>query len=187
MTTPSRCFLNTLLLLLLWAAPGVAAQPDQGTFEVRIKDHRDAIDDFSRLSITLDKVAISPAPGFRFWQTSWREFNPSSPTIDLTKYLGKDSAKVLRTNIDAGAFDAFHLKIKTIDGILKKTQRSAPVKNSIGPIKLSFEIAPRRETVLVLDLTVIDFSDHPPRGYELSLKGYQLYADGKLIDKIPPG
>jgi hypothetical protein len=175
------------LLLLLWVAPGVAGQPEQGTFEVRIKDHREAIDDFSRLLLEIDKVAISPKPGLRFWQTSWRELSPSPASVDLTKYLGKESAKIFRADIDAGAFDAFHLKIRSVDGLLKKNQRSAPVKNTIGPVKLSFDIAARGETVLVLDLTVIDFSDHPPRGYELNLKGYELYSNGKLVDKIPPG
>ncbi len=175
------------LLLMLWVAPGVAGQPEQGTFEVRIKDHREAIDDFSRLLLDIDKVAISPKPGLRFWQTSWRELSPSPASVDLTKYLGKESAKIFRADIDAGAFDAFHLKIRSVDGLLKKNQRSAPVKNTIGPVKLSFDIAARGETVLVLDLTVIDFSDHPPRGYELNLKGYELYSNGKLVDKIPPG
>ena len=175
------------LLLILWVAPGVAGQPEQGTFEVRIKDHRDAIDDFSRLLLEIDKVAISPKPGLRFWQTSWKELSPSPASVDLTKYVGKESAKIFRADIDAGAFDAFHLKIKSVHGLLKKHQRSAPVKNTIGPVKLSFDIAARRETVLVLDLTVIDLSDHPPRGYELNLKGYELYSNGKLVDKIPPG
>ena len=62
MTTYSR-FLNTLLLLVLWVAPGFAGQPEQGAFEVRIKDHREAIDDFSRLLLTIDSIAISPKPG----------------------------------------------------------------------------------------------------------------------------
>ncbi|HET9296802.1 MAG TPA: DUF4382 domain-containing protein [Candidatus Binatia bacterium] len=175
------------VLLILWVAPEVAGQPEQGTFEVRIKDHREAIDDFSRLLLEIDKVAISPKPGLRFWQTSWKELSPSSASVDLTKYVGKESAKIFRADIDAGAFDAFHLKIKSVDGLLKKNQHSAPVKNTIGPVKLSFDIAARGETVLVLDLTVIDFSDHPPRGYELKLKGYELYSNGKLVDKIPPG
>jgi hypothetical protein len=187
MTRSSGCFLTTLLLLLLWIAPGVTAQRDRGTFEVRIKDHREAIGDFSRLLITVEKISISLRPGLRFWQASWKEFSPAPDSIDLTKYVGKDSAKILRADIDAGAFDAFHLKIKAIDGLLKKTRYSAPVKNTIGPIKLSFDVAPRQETVLVLDLTVVDLSDHPPRGYELSLKGYELYTNGKLIEKIPPG
>jgi hypothetical protein len=187
MTRSSGHFLNSLFLLFVLVAPAGAAQPEQGTFEVRIKDHREAIDDFSRLLITIDKIAISLRPGLKFWQTGWKEFSPSPTSIDLTKYVGKASAGVLRADIHAGAFDAFHLKIKTIDGLLKKNQRSAPVKNSIGPIKLSFDVAPGRETVLVLDLTVIDLSDHPPRGYELSLKGYELYTNGKLVDRIPPG
>jgi hypothetical protein len=160
-TTYSR-FLNTLLLLVLWVSPGLAGQPEQGAFEVRIKDHREAIDDFSRLLLTIDSIAISPKPGLRFWQTSWKEFSPSQASLDLTKYVGKESAKIFRANIDAAAFDAFHLKIKSVDGLLKKNQRSAPVKNTIGPVKLSFDIAARGETVLVLDLTVIDLSDHPP-------------------------
>lgn len=185
--TPSSGALNILLLLMLWVAPGIAGQAEQGTFEVRIKDHREAIDDFSRLLLTIDSIAISPKPGLRFWQTSWKEFSPSQASLDLAKYVGKESAKIFRADIDAGAFDAFHLKIKSVEGLLKKNQRSAPVKNTIGPVKLSFDIAARGETVLVLDLTVIDFSDHPPRGYELSLKGYELYSNGKLVDKIPPG
>ena len=181
----SLAIFSTLLLLVLWAGSGVAG-PEQGTFEVRIKDHREAIDDFSRLILTVDKVAISPKPGLKFWQTSWKEFSPSQASLDLTKYVG-DSARIFRADIDAGAFDAFHLRIKSVDGLLKKSPRSAPVKNTIGPVKLSLDIAARGETVLVLDLTVIDFSDHPPRGYELSLKGYELYRNGKLVDKIPPG
>ena len=180
-------FLNTLLLLVLWVAPGLAGQPDQGAFEVRIKDHREAIDDFSRLLLTIDSIAISPKPGLRFWQTSWKEFSPSQASLDLTKYVGKQSAKIFRADIDAGAFDAFHLKIKSVDGLLKKKQSSVPVKNTIGPVKLSFDITASGETILVLDLTVVDLSDHPPRGYELSVKGYELYSNGKLVDKIPPG
>ena len=187
MRRSSGYFLNSLFLLFVLVTPATAAQPDQGTFEVRIKDHREAIDDFSRLLITIDKIAISLRPGLKFWQIGWKEFIPSPTSIDLTKYVGKDSAAVLRADIDAGAFDAFHLKIKTIDGLLKKNQRGAPVKNTIGPIKLSFDIAPGGKTVLMLDLTVVDLSDHPPHGYELILKGYELYTNGKLVDKIPPG
>ena len=41
--------------------------------------------------------------------------------------------------------------------------------------------------VLIFNLVVTDFSDHRPRGYELGLKGYALYANGKLTEKIPPG
>ena len=71
--------------------------------------------------------------------------------------------------------------------MLKKTQRKVPIKNTIGPFKLAYEVRPNSETLLILDLVVSDMSDHPPRGYELGLQGYELFVDGKLAEKIPPG
>ena len=111
----------------------------------------------------------------------------TSEPVDLTKYVGKKTAQVFHAPIEAGAFDAFHLKIKNITGVLKKTNAKPPVKNTIGPFKLAYEVRPNTETLLILDLVVSDMSDHPPRGYELSLKGYELFMNGKLIEKIPPG
>lgn len=173
--------------LSLMAAPALAAGRNHGVLEIQIKDHREAIGDFAKLDITIDKISISPKPGLMFWQTGWIDLTPSTASVDLTQYVGKRTAQVYRGSIDAGQFDAFHLKIKNINALLKKKTRSASVKNALGPVKLSFEVLPQRETVLVLDLVVTDFSDHPPRGYELGIKGYELYTSGKLIEKIPPG
>jgi hypothetical protein len=104
----------------------------------------------------------------------------------LTQYVGKKTVTVFRGAMDPGAFSAFHLKLKNIDGVLKKTRKATPVKNSVGPVKAPFEVLAKGETVLVIDLTVMDMSDHPPRGYELEIKGYELYTNGKLIRKVPP-
>lgn len=182
-------FLVVVLLLLIVSAAShtPAAEREQGIFEVQIKDHRDAIGDFDKLIVTIDKIAVSPKAGLKFWQTGWKEFAVTSEPVDLTKYVGKSTAQVFRAPIDAGAFDAFHLKIKSIAGVLKKNQRKAPVKNLIGRFKLNYEVRAKTETLLILDLVVSDMSDHPPRGYELSLKGYELFMNGKLIEKVPPG
>ena len=176
-------------LLLLAGVPhqGKAAEREQGILEVDIKDHRDAIGDFENLIVTIDRIAVSPKPGLKIWQTGWKEFAVTSEPVDLTKYVGKKTAQVFRAPIDAGAFDAFHLKIKTTAGVLKKNQRKTPVKNTVGRFKLNYEVQPKTETILILDLVVSDMSDHPPRGYELSLKGYELFMNGKLVEKIPPG
>ena len=96
-----------------------------------------------------------------------------------------DFAK-LNITIDAGSFDDFQLNLRNIDGVLKKNQKNAPVKNTVGPVKLSFDVPAKGETILVIDLTVVDLSDHPPRGYELGIRGYELYTNGKLIGKVPP-
>jgi Domain of unknown function (DUF4382) len=178
---------NLVTVFCLFALPALAAERDQGLLEIQIKDHREAIDDFAKLNITVDKILISPKPGLKFWQSGWKDLGAPTETIDLTKFVGKKSARVFRSAIDAGSFNAIHLRIKNIDGLLKKTQQGAIVKNTVGPLKLSFKVPAQGETLLVLDLVVTDFSDHPPRGYELGINGYELFTDGKSIQKVPPG
>ena len=173
------------LVLLLSVLPSSHAYGDQGILEIRIKDHREAITDFARFMVTLDKISLSPKPGILFWQTGWKDLPIVSPVIDLTQYSGQKTAVVFRQKIDSGSFDGFDLKIKSIQAV-RKNKSTAPVKNTVGPVKLSFQVPAGGETLLVLDLVVTDFSDHPPRGYELGLRGYELYTDGKLVDRVPP-
>jgi Domain of unknown function (DUF4382) len=171
----------------LLAAPLAGAAENQGILEVRIKDHREAIGDFGKLTLTIGEILISPKPGLKFWQSSWKSLAAAPESIDLTQYVGKNSVGVFRGHIDPASFDAIHLKLKAVTGLLKKNQREAQIKNSVGPIKLPFEVRARGETKIVLDLVVMDMSDHPPRGYEISVQGYELYTNGKLMDRIPPG
>jgi hypothetical protein len=181
---------SRILLLILFfclASQAAGAAESQGTFEIRIKDHREVIGDFSQLTLTVDEILISPKPGLKFWQIGWKGLAAAPESIDLTQYVGKNSAPIFRGSLSTGAFDAIHLKLREIIGLLKKSQRSARIKNTVGPIKLSFEIRAQSETTIVLDLVVLDMSDHPPRGYELGLRGYELYTNGKLVDKVPPG
>jgi hypothetical protein len=112
---------------------------------------------------------------------------PGIGIIDLTQYTGKTNSRIFRGELPAGSFDALHLKIKNITALLKKTHRSAPVKNTVGPVKLSFQLPAKGETLVVLDLVVTDFSDHPPRCCGGGISGDEIYTDGKLIEKIPPG
>ena len=178
-----------LIALLLGNCPAVqasAAQREQGILEIQIKDHREAIGDFAKLDITIGNLSVSPKPGLKFWRTGWHELKATPDAIDLTQYVDKKTARIYRGAIDAGSFDAFHLKIKRIEGLLKKNKRGAAVKNTVGPVTLAFNVTPQGETLLIIDLVVTDFSDHPPRGYELGLRGYELYTNGKLVERIPP-
>jgi hypothetical protein len=176
------------LILALSLAPAARAAGDgQGSLEIRIKDHREAIGDFSKLTLTFTEILISPKPGLKFWQSGWKSLTPNVQSIDLTKYIGKNSVAIYRDKLPSGSFDAINLRLKQIDTILKPKQRSAPVKNLIGPVKLPFAVQAGGETVIVLDLVVLDMSDHPPNGYELGVNGYELYTNGKLVGKVPPG
>lgn len=175
------------LLALVVAIYARGTQREQAVLDIQIKDHREAIDDFAQLNVTIDKILLSPKPGLRFWQGGWKDLGTHSATVDLTKYVGKKSARVLRRAVDAGTFDAFHLKLERIDAVLKKNQRRAPVKNAVPPVQVSFDAPADGETILIIDLVVTDFSDHPPRGYELGIQGYEIYTNGKRVHKIPPG
>ena len=182
MTKP-YCFFALIVALLL--APPLALA--DGTLEIRIKDHREAIGDFAKLMLTLDKIAISAKPGLKFWQSGWKNLDPLVDVIDLTRFTGKQSVQVFRGRLADGSFDGLQVKLQQVAGTLKKNQRAAKIKNAVGPIKLPFKIAPKDETLIVLDLVVLDMSDHPPQSYELGIKGWELFTNGKLIDKIPPG
>ena len=185
LTVRRACF-GIFAVICILAKPGPAAEPEHGILEIQIKDHRDAIDDFAKLNLTIDKILISPKPGLKIWQTGWKEIGAAAAPVDLTQHVGKQSAQIFRGTIDAGSFDAFHVKIKKIEGLLKKKQRPVPVKNNTGPVKLTFDVKPQGKTILIIDMTVADLSDHPPRGYELEIRGLQLFTNGKLIQKIPP-
>lgn len=187
-TAKVAVMVTALAFVLGFCAPvGVAAARDQGVLEIQIKDHREAIGDFARFDLIIERISISPKPGLMFWQTGWNDLTPSTQKIDLTQYVGKKTARVFRGTLDAGLFDSLQVRIKSIEAVLKKNSGKIAVKNNLRPLKLSFEIPARGETVLILDLVVTDFSDHPPRGYELDINGYGLYTNGKLVEKIPPG
>jgi hypothetical protein len=157
-----------------------------GTLEVRVKDHREAIGDFSKLEIIVDAIRISPKAGLKFWQMGWKDLKPVLERTDLTQYTGKRSAIIFRNEVIPGSFEALHLKLKGIDAWLKNSGK-ASVRDSIVPIRIAFSVKEKEKTSIILDLMVLDLSDHPPRGYELHIKGYELYDNGKLVDKVPPG
>ena len=76
-----------MLLLVGASIHAHAAEREQGILEVQIKDHRDAIGDFAKLIITIDKIAVSPKPGLNFWRTGWIDLAVASEPVDLTKYV----------------------------------------------------------------------------------------------------
>lgn len=176
--------LSAILFAFGVAATLNSCAPEQpqakGTLEVKIKDHRAAIDDFAKLDIAIDGIRIKPSG-------SWIEAKPEVASIDLTAYRKGNSITVYKSELPSGSYEGFHLRLGTIAGVLKKNQSQVETKNGVGPIQLSFSVEPNRLTVLMIDLEVLDLSDHTGRGYELHINGYEHFRDGKLIDRVPPG
>ncbi len=167
---------------------GAARAQAEGALEVRVKDHRDAIDDFRSVELSFGKLRLSPDARLRSADPGWLELTPQLGRMDLTRYKdGTAAATVYRGSLRPRRFAAVDLQVAGIRGVLRKNGAPARVKNAVGPIRLDFELKAGRTTVVVLDLVLLDLSDHPGRGYELLIKGYELYENDRLLQKIPPG
>ena len=165
-------------------APAVEAT---GQLVVRAKDHREAIGDFKRLTIGIASIRIKQNSGLKFFRSGWIELTPQLNQVDLTQYTGSRSALILSSKVPAGGFEGFELKLSGVEGVLKGGKPAVGVKNTLGPLALGFTVSPGATTLIVLDLVILDLRDHPPRGYELQLKGYEVQQNGKLVEKVPPG
>jgi hypothetical protein len=176
----SRAVFTVLFIGLLSTLSSCSRERAKGNLEIRVKDHRAAIDDFSKLDVSIDAILLKPSG-------SWIELKPAQESFDLTAYTKGRFVTVFKGEIDGGPFEGIHLKLGKIAGVRKKNGAEVEVKNGVGPIQVSLSLESKVTTLLVLDLKVLDLSDHVGRGYELHPDAYEIYRDGKLVDKIPPG
>ena len=158
-----------------------------GTLEIHVTDHREAIGDFARLEVEIDTVRVHPKRLLSLRQSDWLDLKPDVASVDLTQYTEKRTVAIWRGELSTGRFEALHLKLKGTDGELKESAEDAPVADEAGPIRLPFDIRAGEATRIVIDLVVLDMSDHPDRGYEVHVRGYELYYNDALADKVPPG
>jgi hypothetical protein len=178
---------NLFVVLFWFAITGCSGPSGKGILEIRIKDHADAIGYFSQAVISIESIRISPKVGFKFWRLGWLKLDLISNRLDLTQFVNNSGLTVFRGEVDTGSFEAVDLKIRDIRGILKGGSKEVAVENKVKPVALVFSVNPKELTAIVIDLTVMDMSDHPPATYELQLTGYEVYNNGKLVDKVPPG
>lgn len=159
--------LGLVLIVSLLGAGCTASQAGPGTLEVRVRDHREAIADFSELWLTIATVAIHPAGQPR--GEGWIELQPSVQQLDLTQYVAGPEVVIVTTAVEPGAYNAIRLTLEQAKGTLVDGQ-PAEVAVNLGTIALDYQVSGGRTTVLELDLVVLDMSDHPAQGYELHLR-----------------
>lgn len=185
MPHPARSFCLASMILGILLARCTAGE-QRGTLEIKVKDHREAIEDFRSLEITVEEIRLNAASENEPREPAWQVVSPQTRNVDLTLFTGGDAATLFSGPLTQRHFDAIDLRLGRIRGLLKKTGETARVQNFVGPIRLRFSVVPGEKTAVVLDLAVIDMRDHPGRGYELRIKGYELFAEGTLIDRVPP-
>ena len=182
----------TFILAAGLALFGCSASSDSGdaatgTLEIHLTDHREAIGDFARLDVEIDAVRLHPKRLLSLRQSDWLDLQPSVASVDLTQYTDRRTLVIWSGELPAGRFEAVHLRLKDAGGELKESAEGALVADEAGPIRLPFDVKTGETTRIVVDLVVLDMSDHPNRGYEVHVRGYELYYNDTLADKVPPG
>ena len=192
------CFLKLLFLAigmaLSLALAGCDAPPSSndgasptGTLEIHLTDHREAIGDFARLDVEIDTVRLHPKRLLSLRRSDWLDLQPAVANVDLTQVTEGRTIAIWRGELPAGRFEAIHLKLQDAGGELKESVEAVRVADEAQPIHLPFDVRANDVTRVVVDLVVLDMSDHPNRGYEVHVRGYELYYNDTLADKVPPG
>lgn len=161
----------TLILAVLSAGvqvlPLPVAAPPLGELQIRIGDHREAIDDFKELWVSVGAIAIHRSGAAR--EQGWVHIAVQQSQFDLTQQIGGSGALVARSKIAVGHYDAVRLSVAQATGTLKD---HTPVQVTIfdGPVALALSIQESRLSVMRLDLVVMSARDHPGGTYELHFR-----------------
>lgn len=153
-----------ILSLLLGSCSSGAVSP--GRIEVRITDHREAIGDFDRLDITIERIGVHPASAAR--TEGWIDFEPDTAGVDLAQVLDGRTAAVLEAELPAGEYDAVRLHVASGAGDLK-TGEVVTVSGFEQAVRVPFVVHADAVVGIVIDLVVESEDDHPGGGYEINI------------------
>lgn len=159
--------ITLLVVLALTACTGPPnSSVSSGALMVEISDHREAIGDFERLDMTIERIGLHPANVPR--TEGWLDFEPDPAVVDLTQVTGDATAMVLQTSVPSGAYDAVRLAVSGGEGTLK-TGGTAKLPGFEEAARFEFTLQGGDTITLVLDVIVESQEDHPGSGYELNL------------------
>ena len=139
----------------------------KGKVKVFLTDHREAIDDFYSLVVEVDKIRFHKkdfASG-----EGWIDVDCEKKLFDLTQYKDGKLFQLVEVELFEGKYDAIELLISKAYGTPEgESELSIPV--DIGIVRMIFAISPKQTLKLILDLTVLDVSDHPGKKWVIILK-----------------
>ena len=159
------------LLSLLLACQALPASSDnavtEGALEIRISDHRQAIGDFERLDVTIERVGVHPASSER--AAGWLDFAPDTAVIDLTQVVGDQAITILMASLPPDAYDAVRLVVAGGEGELKANGNIVEVPGFEESARAIFTLQAGEVATLFMDVIVESEEDHPGGGYQMHL------------------
>ena len=143
----------------------------EANFRFLVSDEVNAIDQFQKLEVTIDRIGLKRAGE----SGKWIEVQPQTPTVDLTDLLGENAQEVWSGTIPTGQYTKVFVYIDKEDGVngeLKEPPgQTVDVKLPSNKLQISkgFEVATDTPMAYVYDLTVIA-AGNPQKGVKYILK-----------------
>ena len=160
---------GVMLLTALPAAAGGGAESGgaSGEVVVLITDHREAIDDFTSLVVTIDGARLHRRG--RLPEEGWVVLATARSEVDLTRYQDGATFELLRAEAPAARYDAAGLLAADNARGVVPAGDAVEVPLEISPARLEFEVRLELVTELTFDLIVHDLRDHPGKTWGVLL------------------
>ena len=173
MTSMRRCpclvaaaFVFLLLGGTLASASG-AGEEESGEVVVLITDHREAIDDFSSLVVTIEGARLH-LRGART-DEGWQSIVVDPVGIDLTRYKDGATVELARERVPVGRYDAAEVLATAARGVVQSGER-VDVPLELTPVRADVHVRADQVTQLTFDLIVHDLRDHPGKTWGVLLE-----------------
>lgn len=156
-----------LLVSVALASASGAGEEESGEVIVLITDHREAIDDFSSLVVTVEgaRLHLRGARTDEGWQSI-----PVEPVgIDLTRYQDGATVELARQRVPVGRYDAAEVLATAARGVVKSGERVG-VPLELSPVRADVHVRADQVTQVTFDLVVHDLRDHPGKTWGVLLE-----------------
>ena len=157
---------RALAAAILAAVTACSGPAQDGAIEILISDHREAIEDFERLMVEVERVDLHTAGSPT--EQGWIELSPQVALVDLTQVVGEASLSILRQPVRAGSYDAVRLVLSGASGALKEGGEVQFGELSQAD-RIEFEVPGGGLATVVVDLVVQSEDDHPGGEYSIVL------------------
>ena len=160
-------FVAALVIRAAIAAASGGDEVQEGEVVVLITDHREAIDDFASLVVTVTGARLHQRG--RVPEQGWTVIEAPRQEVDLTRYRDGATLELVRAPVAAGRYDAADLILAAAArGVVIAGDRVG-VPLEISPARVAVEVRPDQVTYLTFDLVVHDLRDHPGKTWGVLL------------------
>jgi Domain of unknown function (DUF4382) len=131
----------------------VTGSSAQGNFVFQVTDEVNAIADFSKLEITVDKISLLQTGN----SNQWVEFTPATTEFDLTLLPDGKTQELWQGNIPEGNYSKEDIYVSAVQGILKASGDTIQIKLPSNKLELAqpFQVSANNTTSFTYDLTVV--------------------------------